>query len=83
MNCLNCDENLADGSQILLYCKNEKTVYLTIKPELEVFFEERKTVLTLNETESKENYHLQEMWHCCRDGLTIWSKQQAPENIYI
>ena len=51
MSCLNCDENLADGSQILFYYKNERTVYLTIKPEWEVFFEESKTVLILlNET---------------------------------
>ena len=51
MNCLNCDEYLADGSQIFFYCKNENTVYLTIKPELEVFFEESKTVLILNESD--------------------------------
>ena len=50
MSCLNCDGNLADDSEILFYCKNERTVYSTIKPEWEVFFEESKTVLILYET---------------------------------
>ena len=52
MSCLNCDKNLAGDSQILFYYKNEKTVYLTIKPEWEVSFEESETVLIHNETKA-------------------------------
>ena len=43
MNCLNCDTNLADISQIFFYYKNDKNVKLTIKPEVEILFEEEKT----------------------------------------
>ena len=45
MNCHQCDAKLADDSQIFFYYKSEKNVHLTIKPEVEVFFDEDRTLL--------------------------------------
>ena len=44
MNCFNCDTNLSDISQLFFYYKNDKSVELTIKPEVEILFEEEKTL---------------------------------------
>ena len=44
MNCHHCDAKLADDTQIFFFYKGERNVHLTIKPELEVFFDEDKTL---------------------------------------
>ena len=51
MNCLSCATKLADISQMFFYYKNDKNVELTIKPEVEILFEEEKTVRIFYDSE--------------------------------
>ena len=51
MNCLKCDTKLADDTQIFFYYNSEKDVHLTIKPEIEVLFDDQETIYTFLESE--------------------------------
>ena len=53
MNCFKCSEELARDTDILFYYKSEMDVFLTIKLELELCFEEDKKVARYDESNKK------------------------------
>ena len=65
MNCSKCDTNLADISQMFFYYKNDKSVELTIKPEVEILFEEEKTLQIFYDSE-KTRYLI-----CCNCKFVV------------